>query len=171
MIITVYPISQAVSLTNERKKLINGLIEERMETGRDILIGASHGAFADIDWNTWDHNSGFFLKTEILKEILPTAKILFIDKDQIDYIISTWKCAFQQRSIMSICDFVVSKDEALNLKSSNKTEFIDSPYLDPRPWLYPYGLDFNKYIQTYYEYFEEAIDYWTIRLCLTILKK
>ena len=100
-----------------------------------------------------DHNSEFLLKTKILKEILPTAKILFIDKDQIDYIISTWKCAFQQRNIMNICDFVVSKDEALNLKSSNKTEFIDSPYLDPRPWLYPYGLDFKKYIQTYYEYF------------------
>jgi len=26
-------------------------------------------------------------------------------------------------------------------------------------------------LKTYYEYFEEAIDYWTIRLCLTILKK
>ena len=146
-------IAQEHSLTIERKKLINGLIEERMETGRDILIGASHGAFASISWNTLDHNSEFLLKTKILKEILPTAKILFIDKDQIDYIISTWKCAFQQRNIMNICDFVVSKDEALNLKSSNKTEFIDAPYYNPRPWLYPYGLDFKKYIQTYYEYF------------------
>jgi hypothetical protein len=146
-------VRQEHSLTNERKKLINGLIEERMETGCDILIGASHGAFATISWNTLDHNSEFLLKTKILKEILPTAKILFINKDQIDYIISTWKCAFQQRNIMNICDFVVSKDEALNLKSSNKTEFIDAPYYNPRPWLYPYGLDFKKYIQTYYEYF------------------
>ncbi len=146
-------IAQEHSLTIERKKLINGLIEERIENGRDILIAASHGAFAAIDWNTLDHNSDFFLKTKILKEILPNAKILFIDKDQIDYIISTWKCAFQQRNIMNICDFVVSKDEALNLKSSNKTEFIDAPYYNPRPWLYPYGLDFKKYIQTYYEYF------------------
>ena len=124
-----------------------------MENRRAILIGASHGAFASISWNTLDHNSEFFLKTKILKEILPTAKILFIIKDQIDFIISHWKCAFQQRNIMNICDFVVSKDEALNLKSSNKTEFIDSPYFDHRPWLYPYGLDFNKYIQTYYEDF------------------
>ena len=54
---------------------------------------------------------------------------------------------------MSICDFVVSKDEALALQSSSETEFIDAQYLDHRPWLYPYGLDFNKYIQTYYEYF------------------
>ena len=146
-------IAQEHRLTIERKKLINDLIEKRMENGRDILIGASHGVFASISWNILDHNSEFLLKTKILKEILPTAKILFIDKDQIDYIISTWKCAFQQRNIMNICDFVVSKDEALNLKSSNKTEFIDSPYLDHRPWLYPYGLDFNKYIETYYEYF------------------
>ena len=146
-------VRQEHSLTNERKKLINGLIEERMETGRDILIAASHGAFASISRNTLDHNSEFLLKTKILKEILPTAKILFIDKDQIDYIISTWKCAFQQRNIMNICDFVVSHDETLSLQRSNETEFIDSPYLDHRPWLYPYGLDFNKYIQTYYEYF------------------
>ena len=124
-----------------------------METGRDILIGASHGAFAMIDWNTLDHKSDFLLKTDILKEILPTAKILFIVKDQIDCIVSHWKCAFQQRNIMSICDFVVSKDEALALQSSSETEFIDAPYLDHRPWLYPYGLDFNKYIQTYHEYF------------------
>jgi len=146
-------IAQEHSLTIERKKLINALIKERMDNGRDILIGASHGAFAAIDWNILDHNSAFFLKTKILKEILPTAKILFIDKDQIDYITSTWKCAFQQRNIMNICDFVVSKDEALNLQSSNKTEFIDAPYLNSRPWLYPYELDFKKYIQTYYEYF------------------
>ena len=146
-------VRQEHSLTNERKKLINGLIEERMETGRDILIGASHGAFASISWNTLDHNSEFLLKTKILKEILPTAKILFINKDQINCIISHWKCAFQQRNIMSICDFVVSHEEALSLQRSNETEFIDSPYLDPRPWLYPYGLDFKKYIQTYYEYF------------------
>ena len=141
------------SLTKERKNHINVLLEERMENGRDILIAASHGAFASISWNILDHNSEFLLKTKILKEILPTAKILFIDKDQIDYIISTWKCAFQQRNIINICDFVVSKDEALNLQSSNKTEFIDAPYLNSRPWLYPYGLDFKKYIQTYYEYF------------------
>ena len=50
-------------------------------------------------------------------------------------------------------DFVVSQDEALALQSSSKTEFIDAPYLDYWPWLYPYGLDFKKYIQTYYEYF------------------
>ena len=150
-------VRQEHSLTNERKKLINGLIEERMKTGRDILIGASHGAFASIAWNTLDYKSDFFLKTKILKEILPTAKILFIVKDQIDYIISTWKCAFQQRNIMSICDFVVSKDEARTWEGSDKTEFIDVPYPElhsfKRPWLYPYGLDFKKYIETYYEYF------------------
>ena len=99
-------VRQEHSLTNERKKLINGLIEKRMENGRDILIGASHGAFAAIDWNTLDHNSDFFLKTKILKEILPTAKILFIVKNQIDFIISHWKCAFQQRNIMNICEFL-----------------------------------------------------------------
>jgi len=104
-------------------------------------------------WNTLDHNSDFLLKTDILKEILPTAKILFIVKDQIDCIISHWKCAFQVRNIMSICDFVVSHEEALSLQRSNETKFIDAPYRDPRPWLYPYGLDFNKYIETYYEYF------------------
>ena len=146
-------VRQEHSLTNERKKLINGLIEERMETGRDILIGASHGAFASISWNTLDHNSDFFLKTKILKEILPTAKIIFIIKDQIDFIISHWKCAFQQRNIMSICDFVVSRDEALAWRSSDKTEFIDAPYLGYKPWLYPYDLDFKKYIHTYYEYY------------------
>ena len=91
--------------------------------------------------------------TKILKEILPTAKILFIVKDQIDCIISHWKCAFQQRNIMSISDFVVSKDEALTFQSSDKTKIIDSPYLDYRPWLYPYGLDFKRYIQIYFEYF------------------
>ena len=146
-------VRQEHSLTNERKKLINGLIEERMKTGRDILIGASHGAFSSISWNTLDHNSEFLLKTKILKEILPTAKILFIDKDQIDYIISTWKCALQHRIILSICDFVVSHEEILSLQRSNETKFIDAPYSDPSPWLYPYGLDFNKFIETYYEYF------------------
>ena len=146
-------IAQEHSLTIERKKLINALIKERMENGRDILIGASHGAFASISWNTLDHDSEFFLKTKILKEILPTAKILFIVKDQIDCIISHWKCAFQQRNIMNICDFVVSKDEAFFWQSSNKTEFINAPYLDQRPWLYPYGLDFKQYIETYCEYF------------------
>ena len=141
------------SLTKERKNHINVLLEERMENGRDILIAASHGSFADIDWNTLDHNSGFFLKTKILKEILPTAKILFIVKDQIDCIISQWKCTYQQRNIMSICDFVVSKDEALTLQTSGKTKFIDSPYLDYRPWLYPYGIEFKKYTNAYFEYF------------------
>ena len=146
-------VRQEHSLSKERKILINSLIEERTEAGRDILIGASHGAFASIGWNTLDHKSDFFLKTTILKEILPTAKILFIVKNQIDFIISHWKCAFQQRNIMSICDFIVSKDEAIAWQSSSKTKFIDAPYLDYRPWLYPYGLDFNKYIQTYYECF------------------
>ena len=146
-------VRQEHTLTKERKKLINDLIKERTETGRDILIAASHGIFASISWNTLNHNSDFFLKTKILKEILPTAKILFIIKDQIDCIISHWKCAYQQRNILSLCDFVVSKDEAINLQSSNKADFINAPYLNHRTWLYPYGIDFKKYTNTYFEYF------------------
>ena len=99
-------VEQEHSLTSERKKIINGLVEERNQTGRDILIPANHGSFAAIQWNTLDHNKNFLLRTKILKEILPTAKILFIVRDQIDYIISAWKCAFQQRNIMNICDQV-----------------------------------------------------------------
>ena len=57
-------IAQEHSLTIERKKLINALIKERIETGCDILIGASHGAFAAIDWNILDHNSDFFFENK-----------------------------------------------------------------------------------------------------------
>ena len=73
-------IAQEHSVTIERKKLINALIKERMKNRRAILIGASHGAFASISWNTLDHNSEFILKTKILKEILPAAKILLSAK-------------------------------------------------------------------------------------------
>ena len=59
-------VAQEHSLTSERKKLINGLIEERTETGRDILIPAVHGAFSAIHWNTLDHNKNFLLRDKIL---------------------------------------------------------------------------------------------------------
>ncbi len=146
-------INQETKLTNENREMIKDLINKRLVGHHDLLIAASHGSFASVSWNTLHHKEEFLIKTKILKDIIPNAKILFIIKDQIDFILSHWKCAFQQRNIMDISNFVVTKDEAISYDCSNRTKFKTAPYLSYRPWLYPYGLDFNDYVLKYYEYF------------------
>ena len=148
-------IRQEIKLTNDNRELVKDLTKKRMVGGCDLLLAASHGSFASVSWNTLHHKEEFLIKTKILKDILPNSKILFIIKEQIDFIISHWKCAFQQRNIMDISDFVVTKDDALSFSEFKKTKFPNAPYLDHRPWLYPYGLDFNQYVRKYYEYFGE----------------
>ena len=148
-------IRQEIKLTNDNRELVKDLTKKRMVGDCDLLLAASHGSFASVSWNTLHHKEEFLIKTKILKDILPNSKILFIIKEQIDFIISHWKCAFQQRNIMDISDFVVTKDEALSFSKFKKTKFANAPYLDHRPWLYPYGLDFDNYVQKYYEYFGE----------------
>ena len=148
-------INQEIKLTNDNRELVKDLTKKRMVGNCDLLLAASHGSFASVSWNTLHHKEEFLIKTKILKDILPNSKILFIIKEQIDFIISHWKCAFQQRNIMDISDFVVTKDEALSFSKFKKTKFANAPYLDHRTWLYPYGLDFDNYVQKYYEYFGE----------------
>jgi len=146
-------VNQEIQLTKRNRDMVKNLIDEKIAGGCDLLLGAAHGSFASVSWNTVNHLEEFLIKTRMLKEIIPDAKILFITKDQIDFVISHWKCAFQQRNIMDICDFIVNEDEAISYKSSKKTKFTSAPYLNYRPWLYPYGLDFNQYVRKYYEYF------------------
>lgn len=111
-------------------------------------------------WNTIDYMDVFKHKCLNLKELFPTAKIVFIHRNITDFIISQWRASFQQRYCQGICEFVLSKEEIVELGENLKSNVCST--LDTygrkisRPWLYPYGINFDECMSIYTAEFGET---------------
>ena len=146
-------LSNLKRLNDIKKKTLENGVANTENHKESILIGCK-----GFSWNNWacfDHKKMFLNVASILKKIIPEAKIIFIIRHQISYLVSQYKSSIHQRCMQDMNSFILNSEEIEKIKKKDFRNSSDPQQKNNRnmSWIYPIGYDYAYMIENYYKLF------------------